>query len=517
MEGTARAPSDSDAVHALIVEDDTAPSVAPPRRRVRVGPIAVFALALVLRLGVVLRKGGFHGIIGYDCGVYFAGSDALLHGRLPYRDFTMVHPPAITLVLTPFAALTRLMTDWHAFIVATLFFCLLGAANAVLVVLLCRRLGMARRGALVAGLFYAAWFGSVIAEFEVKLEPLGNFFLLLGLLALLRDQRRPGRWSAVLAGAVIGLPLTVKIWWVVPVLLIIVWHGHCRRSVRPAVHALLGAAAAVTAVCLPFFLADPAAMWQSVITGQLGRPRTSPIIGRLAEMTTVPVLLHTSSTARTVLAIVAVAVLALTGALAWRGSRRARWLVVVTLAQVLVLLAAPSWFPYYNDYPAVGLAVTMGAAAVAIRGEQWVRVPASLVTATTAVVSALITITGASAIPAYAGAAQLARAVRHERCVSSNNATVLLRLGVLSKDLAAGCPEWIDVGGRVMGPDDPAALRARGRSWQDVELRYLRSADAVVLWPDDPRYLAQVRHGLAQDGTILTVDGHTIYRGRPLG
>src|SRR5579875_2720323 len=178
------------------VRKKPATSGAWSRRSLQIATGVVFLVALFFRLAVILRKGGIHGIIGYDCGVYFAGADALLHGRLPYRDFTMVHPPGITLTLTPFAALTHVMTDWHAFIVAILAFCVLGAVNAVLVVLLCRRLGIAGRGAVIAGLFYAGWYGAVSAEFDVKLEPLSNFLLLLGLLALLRDQRRATRWSA---------------------------------------------------------------------------------------------------------------------------------------------------------------------------------------------------------------------------------------------------------------------------------------------------------------------------------
>ncbi len=90
---------------------------------------------------MVLRHGGLRGIIGYDCGVYFAGADALIHGRMPYRDFTMVHPPGITLVLTPFAALTNWGTDWQAFVVATVAFCVLGGVNAVLIVVVCRKFG----------------------------------------------------------------------------------------------------------------------------------------------------------------------------------------------------------------------------------------------------------------------------------------------------------------------------------------------------------------------------------------
>ena len=472
----------------------------------------VFVLALVFRLGVILRKGGIHGIIGYDCGVYFAGADALLHGRLPYRDFTMVHPPCITVTLLPFAALTRVMTDWHAFIVADLAFCVLGAVNAVLVVLLCRRLRLPRRGAVLAGLFYAVWFGAISAEFDVKLEPLANFLLLLGLLALLRDQRRPGRWSALLAGAVIGLPMAVKIWWVVPVILLLGWHGLCRRSVRAAVHAALGAAASVTVVCLPFFLADPSGMWQSVVTGQLGRRRKVPVLDRLAQLSTVPEFAkHLDAGQLQLAALVFLVLGAAVLAFAWLGNRRVRFLVVVTLAQLIVVLEAPSWFEYYSDYLAVGLAVSVGAAAAAVRRERMASTPAAALTTGVLVIACLVTVTGARAIKPYAGAARLTRAVRQDRCVMSDSATMLLRLDTLTRGLAAGCPNWIDVTGRRMGPDRPALLKAEHRTWRGALVTYLGSGDAAVLAPHyDRRGLAAV---LRTRGVIAAAGGNVVYRG----
>lgn len=489
---------------------------AHQRRLFVVATALVFLVGLVARLGVILRKGGIHGIIGYDTGVYFSGSDALLHGRLPYRDFTMVHPPGITLAVTPFAALTNIMSDWSAFIVANVAFCIMGAANAVLVVVVSRRLGIARRGAVCAGLFYAAWFGSVSAEFDVKLEPLSNLLLLLGLLALLRDQRRPTRWSALLAGAVIGLPLTVKIWWVVPVLLIIGWHGVCRRSVRAGLQTLLGAAASVTVVCLPFFLADPSGMWRSVVTGQLGRPDTVPVLARLAQLSTVPEMLqHVTTRQEHLAALVFVVLLCATVAFAWRGSRRARFLAAVVLVQLGVLLVAPSWFEYYSDYLAVGLAVTVGAAAVAVRREHLARTPAVALTAGVLVVTSLVTVTGVHAIRPYGGATELTRAVRTEKCVMSNNPTVLLRLNALSRGFAAGCPNWIDVSGRKMSPDAPAALRARHTTWHQVLLQYLRSGNAIALWkPNGSNTIKIVSNQLAKGGIVARAGGHVIYVGR---
>lgn len=485
------------------------------RRLFMVATALVFLVGLVARLGVILRRGGIHGIIGYDTGVYFSGSDALLHGRLPYRDFTMVHPPGITLAVTPFAALTNVMSDWHAFIIANVAFCVMGAANAALVVLVCRRLGLARRGAICAGLFYAAWFGSISAEFDVKLEPLGNLLLLLGLLALLRDQARPTRWSAFLAGAVVGLPLAVKVWWVVPIVLIIAWHGMCRRSARAAGQALLGAAASVSAVCAPFFLAAPSAMWHSVVTGQLGRPRTASLVERLAGMSTVPDLLkHLSGRQQALAAVVFVVFLSAVVGFAWHSTRRTRFLVLVMLAQFVVLLAAPSWFEYYCDYLAVGLAITVGAAAVAVRRELFASTPATAMTAALLAVTGLITVSGTEAVRPYAGATELTRAVRHEKCVMSNNPTVLLRLDALSRGLAAGCPNWIDVSGRLMGPDNASVLKPQHRTWHGVLLQYLRSGDAIALWkPHGSKTVEILSNRLAKDGVVARAGGHVIHVG----
>lgn len=479
------------------------------------GTTMVFVIGLAARLGVILRKGGIHGIIGYDTGVYFSGADALLHGRLPYRDFTMVHPPGITLATTPFAALSYVMSDWHAFIIANVAFCFMGAVNAVLVVLVCRRLGIARRGAVIAGLFYAAWFGSVSAEFDVKLEPLGNLLLLLGLLALLRDRRRPTRWSAFAAGAVIGLAVAVKIWWVVPVVLIIGWHGVARRNGRSAAQALLGSVTSVSLVCAPFFLAAPSAMWHSVVTGQLDRPRSVSVVDRLAAMSTVPALLkHPTGGQLALGATVFVVFTCAVVAFAWRGNRRSRFLVAVTIGQLIVLLTAPSWFEYYCDYLAVGLAVSVGAAAVVVRREVLASTPATAMTAAVLGVTCLITAAGTQAVRPYGGAAELTRAVRNETCVMSNNPTELIRLNALSRGLADGCPNWVDVTGRKMGPDKPARLQAQGRTWDRTLLQYLRSGDAVALWrPRHSAYLKAVANELAADGIVARAGGHVIYVG----
>jgi alpha-1,2-mannosyltransferase len=509
----------SEANRTASADDDGTVDFGGPRHgltrvRGRFIEILVLVVALAARLGVILREGGIHGIIGYDCGVYFAGADALIHGRLPYRDFTMAHPPGVTLILTPFAYLTHWMSDWHAFIIATLAFCLLGAVNAVLVVVVCRRLGSTSLGACAAGLFYAAWFGSVSGEFEVKLEPLGNFFLLCGLLLLLRAQRRRTWQANLVAGIGLGLTLDIKIWWIVPLLLLTVWHAWRQRAIRAGLQVLLGAAISVAVVYGPFFIADPSDMFRSVILDQLSRATPVSAAARISAMTTLPDLVkHMSHVAQLETAIPFVLVAGAVLILAWRASLTARALVALIIVQFGILMAAPSWIIYYCDYVAVGLALCIGAAASVAPGMRIPRMwllPPLLLTAAVLVITSLITITGSSAIRPYVGATALTRDVRNIKCLMSDNPTVLLRLNALTRGLEAGCPNWIDVTGTALSVGNQTVPRSRNLPWQREYARYLRSGNAIIPWR--PTISKASRAAIERDGVLARAGGHTIYR-----
>ena len=101
--------------------------------------VAIAVLAFVARLLPTLHGGGLGGIDDYDEGVYFAGAQALVAGRLPYRDFVLLHPPGIVVLLAPFAGVARLLSDHRAFELARLAFMALGALNAVLTAVVARR------------------------------------------------------------------------------------------------------------------------------------------------------------------------------------------------------------------------------------------------------------------------------------------------------------------------------------------------------------------------------------------
>jgi hypothetical protein len=126
--------------------------------------------------------------MGYDDGVYYTAAAKLVFGDLPYRDFVLLHPPAITLALAPFAELGRLTSDREGMAVARVAFMLLGALNAALTARVASVLG--RGAALVAGGFAAVWIHAAYVERTTLLEPLGTLALLTVLLLL---QPRPHR------------------------------------------------------------------------------------------------------------------------------------------------------------------------------------------------------------------------------------------------------------------------------------------------------------------------------------
>src|SRR6266508_2580236 len=185
--------------------------------------VGLFCVALVLRLLVPLTTGGLAGAFGYDASVYYASGAALVHARVPYRDFILLHPPGAVLATAPAAWVGSLTSDQAGFAVVTMLFAAAGAANAVLVAAIARRLGLSRGASMVGGLFYAVWFGAVHAEYQSRLEPLANFLLLCGLLGYAGIGRRHGRRAAILCGAGLGAAACVKVWYAVPLAVVVGW------------------------------------------------------------------------------------------------------------------------------------------------------------------------------------------------------------------------------------------------------------------------------------------------------
>ena len=96
----------------------------------------------------------------------------------------------------------------------------------------------------------------------------------------------------------------------------------------------------------------------------------------------------------------------------------------------------------------------------------------------------------------------------------------LVGLNALSRSLADGCPNWIDVTGRSYEPD----MRVRGEDgrrlprlanprWQQALRTYLLSGDAVIIMRANDVGISPSTWEAIVGGGILVTDGaHFIYR-----
>ncbi len=237
------------------------------------------AVALAVRLIPVLRGGGLFGTMAYDDGVYFGSAIALLDGRVPYRDFLLLHPPGILVVLAPFAALGHLVGDPAGFAAARLAFMVLGAVNVVLVTLVASRAG--RRAALAAGAIYVVWEVAANVERTTWLVAPQSTLLLLALLILAGPRGRPEAWvpsarRCAVAGVLLGLNVGLQVWGVVPFAIVLGWLVAIHRrslqaAVGPVLATVIGGAIAIAAVWGPFLLVAGPQMVRYVLLDQAGR------------------------------------------------------------------------------------------------------------------------------------------------------------------------------------------------------------------------------------------------------
>ncbi len=513
---------------------------ATPARLIRrcagnVGYVSVFGVALVLRLLVPLTSGGLTGVYGYDASVYYAAGAALVHGRVPYQDFILLHPPGAMLATAPAAWIGTLTSDQAGFATATILFAAIGAANAVLVVAIGRRLGLGPAGSMAGGFFYAVWFAAVHAEYQSRLEPLGNLLLLCGLLGCSGIGGRHSRRSAILCGVGLGAAACVKVWYAVPLLVVVGWLMVAHRWFWAAGRAALGAVGAVTVICGPFFAFAPSAMWQTVISQQLGRDQSNSLrqVLMLRRLPTEAPSWSLDARQAYVIDGVLLAAAALLLLLAWRVSA-ARLPVVLVFAQAAVLLSAPSFYIFYLDYltPAVALCVAAGATWRPVTTGGLIGRTAARASAIAAVVMVIVVL----AVPAVGlwygrggttvaqfPTAQLAPAVTQVRCVMSDSPTGLIALNALSRNLANGCRNWVDVTGRtyapdmrVRRPDGQRVPREANLRWQRALRNYLLSGEAVIIRHSTASGMSrrtwdEIRSG----GVLASEDGHVVYRVRP--
>lgn len=355
--------------------DDRAESSA----RAIVVVVLVTALALAIRIYQLLRPGFLTGVTEYDDGVDFGSGIRLVYGQLPYRDFVLVHPPGIALLLAPVALVAKSTGTAVGMEIARIVTAVVGAASVCLAGLLVRHRGVL--ATTVACGILAIYPGSINAAHTVLLEPWLVVFCLLGALVIFdRDnlRRRPARlaWG----GVFFGLGAAVKLWAAFPILVVLVL---CVRlpSWRPRLAFAGGLSAGFCVPVLPLAALAPHNFYQSVVNAQLTRVDVSRVAEsvRLINLTGLGVFPSVTTTAALIFALAVVVVVVgsavAAGLLTRRWPPELEWFAFGGAVLVLASFMWPSdFYAHYGAFFAPFLALSLAlplsrwVSAVAVRG-----------------------------------------------------------------------------------------------------------------------------------------------------
>jgi hypothetical protein len=109
----------------------------------------------------------------------------------------------------------------------------------------------------------------------------------------------------------------------------------------------------------------------------------------------------------------------------------------------------------------------------------------------------------------------VARALAGTRCPTPDGPMVLIQTDLLSRTLADGCPNWIDVTGRVydvdkapQGADYPRSLNVK---WQRDLRRYLLSGDRDILFRPGLGMGRDLRRRIDRLPLLVDADGVTVH------
>jgi 4-amino-4-deoxy-L-arabinose transferase-like glycosyltransferase len=390
---------------------------------VRAHPLrAILLLALALRAYPWFLPHTLYGVMEVDDGVYYASSKMLLHGLIPYRDFTILHPPVTSVLLLPFAGLGSLLGDPAGMAAARLAIGFVGLMNVLLVHRLAVRLRLGPRAALLAALVYAVMPDAVVAEHTVLLEPLVNLCCLLAVLLLLQS-----RWVP-LVGALLSAAVGIKVFAGAYVMGVLIWLvlSNRRALLRPVV---LGLVLGGLVLIGPFFALAPSELFHDIVTTQLSRP-TDNTPGGLVFLLD-QVLPHVLS----LLVVVGLFAGVVLGARRWErrhpSSGTTLWLLVGGIG-VIAFACSPSYFPHYGAFLVPPLAMVL--AVLSSR-----RAPIVLLLVLIFLVSSVVddvTQTGQRDL-------RLAAGIPEGSCVFYEGISLAVAADALEVP-SSSCPAWID-------------------------------------------------------------------------
>jgi alpha-1,2-mannosyltransferase len=441
-------------------------------------------LAAIMALGVLLRTlpwwpgNNFRGVLEYDDGVYYAASRLLLHGRLPYSSFTIVHPPGLSLLLMPAALVGDAFGDDLGMAAGRVEMQLFALANIGLVYLLARRLPRGRP--LVAAGLYAIMPNAVSAEHTILLEPLATFACLVAAWLLLR--RPPTGTDLAGAGFFLALGVGLKLFagaYVLAAVVFLLWTRRPKGLLPLAAGGLLGTAA----VLVPFFVPDPSAAWHDIVVTQLGRPANPTVAHGLDRFVSMVGFGYATVPLGLLLALL----IAVVTARSAREPHIGFWAVVLVLVGV-AFVTSPTYFLHYGEFlgPPVAL--------LASRLVDLPRVGWALVAAV-AVVFAIGTGVDVSDLRGQADLRAATAVVPAKACVYFDAVSLALAAD-LYQDPTNRCPSYVDGRGVALTQnphwDDRASFYPGGfvadKAWQAQNVAQMQHASYLLLRHDPARF-----------------------------
>jgi Dolichyl-phosphate-mannose-protein mannosyltransferase len=317
---------------------------------VRAAIIGTGAVGLALRLWILFAP-GLMSITQFDDGPYFGSAVRLVHGALPYRDYAFVQPPGITELMSPAALESYLGGTAWALVAGRFLTVFAGAAAVVLAGFLVRHRGVL--AVLLTGGIMAIYPAGAASARTVLLEPWLVLFCVAGAVALFDGDRitastRRLAWG----GAAFGFAGAIKVWAIVPVLVIAVL---CLPQVKRATVFAGGVAAGFLIPVLPFAIAARGRFYDDVVVAQLARiGNRTAAWKRLYSMLGIPKSLAPGTVVALAIAVVAFVIAAQIAAslVTRRPPPPLDWFALVSGALIVIMFL---WPPYYAAHYAAFL------------------------------------------------------------------------------------------------------------------------------------------------------------------
>ena len=458
-------------------------------------------LALAIRLFTLTRPGYLTGVTEYDDGVYLGATVRMIEGYMPYKDFALVQPPGILLLMTPVALIAKVTTTVKGLALARVLTALASTACVPLVGNLVRYRGTVVT--LVACGLLAVYPGDISSAHTLLLEPWMNLFCLLAINAAFRrgSLARPRRLAW--AGLALGFAGSIKFWAIAPaaVLFALCLLTADGRAARLRAYLPTLAAGFIVPVA-PFLLAAPVTFLRSTITDQAVRDGgASASIGvRLANITGLIDILNTrgqlslnagahsmfatdasnlseSSTAgwlAVMLTAALVAVIAICYALQSRRLSQLEWLsLITTVLAAAAILYYSAFFYHYPDFPAPWLALTLGGAAGILAGHPAWRL--AIIRGVAVVIVLIAALQIREMFPVRESTAEvMAHRIPAGSCVVTDQVALTIAADRFT-DLPPGCPVIVDSLASTLvlsngvsvyaGADHMAQVVATWKSW----------------------------------------------------